>query len=417
VSKLGRKTPTRASELMDIATKFASGQEAVEAIFRKDKQPQGRQPEDVPEASAQHGTKKKGKKKSQAKCDAADADLVAAAEHRNRRKPPGGANLFDKMFKESCPYHHGPVKHTLEECVMLRRYFYKAGPPAEGGKAHDNDKKEGHKAEEFPEVHDCFMIYGGKVANASARHRKQERREVCSVKVEAPVYLYWSDKPITYDQGDHPDRVPSLGKYPLVVDPIISNVRLTKVLMDRGSSLNIIYAETFGLLQIDLSTIRAGVAPFHEIIPGKRVQPLGQLDLPVCFGTPSNFRKETLMFEVVGFRGTYHAVLGRPCYAKFMAVPNYTYLKFKMPGPNGVITVGSTYRHAYECDVECVEYAEALAESEALIADLESLSKEVPDAKRHAGNFEPAETVKSVPLDPSNDTSKQVQIGSELDPK
>jgi hypothetical protein len=41
VSKLGRKTPTRASELMDVATKFASGQEAVEAIFRKDKQPQG----------------------------------------------------------------------------------------------------------------------------------------------------------------------------------------------------------------------------------------------------------------------------------------------------------------------------------------------------------------------------------------
>jgi hypothetical protein len=52
VSKLGRKNPTKASELMDIATKFASGQEAVEAIFRKDKQPQGRQQEDVPEASA-----------------------------------------------------------------------------------------------------------------------------------------------------------------------------------------------------------------------------------------------------------------------------------------------------------------------------------------------------------------------------
>jgi hypothetical protein len=100
-----------------------------------------------------------------------------------------------------------------------------------------------------------------------------------------------------------------------------------------------------------------------------------------------------------------------------MAVPNYTYLKLKMPGPNGVITVSSTYRHAYECDVECVEYTEALAESEALVADLESLSKEVPDAKRHAGNFEPAEAVKSVPLNPSNNTSKQVRIDSELDPK
>jgi hypothetical protein len=64
-----------------------------------------------------------------------------------------------------------------------------------------------------------------------------------------------------------------------------------------------------------------------------------------------------------------------------------------------------------------VEYAKALTESEALIADLESLSKEVPDAKRHTCNFEPAEAVKSVPLDPSNDASKQVRIGSELDLK
>jgi hypothetical protein len=64
VSKLGHKTPTKASELMDIATKFASGQEAVEAIFRKDKEPQGRQKEDAPEASVQRGTRKKARKKA-----------------------------------------------------------------------------------------------------------------------------------------------------------------------------------------------------------------------------------------------------------------------------------------------------------------------------------------------------------------
>jgi hypothetical protein len=324
VSKLGRKTPTKASELMDISTKFASGQEAVEAIFRKDKQPKGRQKEDAPEASVQRGTKKKTRKKAQAKRDAVDADLIAADEHRNPRKPPGGANMFDKMLKESCPYLRGPIKHTLEECDMLRRYFNKAGPSAEGGKDQGNNKKGGDKEEEFPEVHNRFMIYSGKVANASAQHRKQERQEVYSVKVATPVYLDWSDKPITFDQGDHPDCVPSLGRYPLVVDPVIGNARLTKVLMDGGISLNIIYTETLGFLGVDLSMIRAGAAPFHGIVPGKRVLPLGQLDLPVCFRTPSNFRNETLTFEVVGFRGTYHAVLGRPCYAKFMAVPNYT---------------------------------------------------------------------------------------------
>jgi hypothetical protein len=72
--------------------------------------------------------------------------------------------------------------------------------------------------------------------------------------------------------------------------------------MDGGSSLNIIYTETLELLGVDRSTIRAGAAPFHGIVPGKHVLPLRQLDLLVCFGTPFNFRKETLTFEVVGFR-------------------------------------------------------------------------------------------------------------------
>jgi hypothetical protein len=135
---------------MDIATKFASVQEAVEAIFRKDKQPQGRQQEDVPEASAQRGTKKKAKKKAQAKRDTADADLIAVVEHRNPRKPHGGANLFDKMLKESCPYHQGSIKHTLEECVMLRRYFHKTGPRQKVAKAKTTTRKRATRKRSSP---------------------------------------------------------------------------------------------------------------------------------------------------------------------------------------------------------------------------------------------------------------------------
>jgi hypothetical protein len=276
VSKLGRKTPTKASELMDIATKFASGQEAVEAIFQKDKQPQGRQQEDVPEASAQRGTKKKAKKKSQAKRDAADADLVAAAEHRNPRKPPGGANLFDKMLKESCPYHQGPIKYTLEECVLLRRYFHKAGSPAGDGKGQDNNKKEGDKAEEFPEVHGCFMIYSGQVANASARHRTQERREVCLVKVAAPVYLDWSDKPIIFDQGDHPDYVPRLGKYSLVVYPVIGNARLTKVRPARDFFHHTFWHVLLYYYAIWFEECRCDIPKVHEPCVRRAHQPNGR---------------------------------------------------------------------------------------------------------------------------------------------
>jgi hypothetical protein len=73
-----------------------------------------------------------------------------------------------------------------------------------------------------------------------------------------------------------------------------------------------------------------------------------------------------------------------------MVVLNYTYLKLKMSGPKGVITVGPSYEHTYECDMECVEHGEAIMESATLAADLDGFAKEIPDPKRHTGNFEPA---------------------------
>jgi hypothetical protein len=119
------------------------------------------------------------------------------------------------------------------------------------------------------------------------------------------------------------------------MDPIIGNTRFSKVLKDRGSSLNIMYAHTLELLGIGLDKLCPSKSPFHSVAPTKLVQPLGQIDRPVCFGTAANFRKEVLTFEVVRFWGAYHAILGRPCYAKFMAIPNYTYLKMKMPARRG----------------------------------------------------------------------------------
>ena len=92
--------------------------------------------------------------------------------------------------------------------------------------------------------------------------------------------------------------------------------------------------------------------------------------------------------------GAYRAILGRPCYAKFMAVPNYTYLKMKVPGPKGDNTVGPSFEHAYECDVECVERAEAQAEDEALAASLDKMASEAMDSSHHhAASFEPAEAL------------------------
>ena len=102
----------------------------------------------------------------------------------------------------------------------------------------------------------------------------------------------------------------------------------------------------------------------------------------------------------------------------FMTVPNYTYLKMKMPGPKGVITIGPSFEHAYECDVECVEHVEAQAEDEALAATLDKMASEALDSThRHAGSFELAEGIKKVPLDSSHPDGKALRVSDTLSSK
>jgi ribonuclease HI len=98
---------------------------------------------------------------------------------------------------------------------------------------------------------------------------------------------------------------------------------------------------------------------FHGIVPGRAVHPKGTVLLDVTFGTPEHFRTESIEFEVVDWKSQYHAILGRPTFARFMAVPHYAYLKLKMPGPMGVITVNGNFQRSDACDRDFSKISEA----------------------------------------------------------
>ncbi|XP_066320121.1 uncharacterized protein [Miscanthus floridulus] len=100
-----------------------------------------------------------------------------------------------------------------------------------------------------------------------------------------------------------------------------------------------------------------------------------------------------------------------------MAVPNYTYLKLKMLGPCGVITLGTSFQHAYKCEVECCEHASAIIASEELAVIKEGTAEKAPDSKWSVGSFEPTEGIKEVLIDPSNSEDKEVHIGTMLSTK
>jgi hypothetical protein len=157
--------------------------------------------------------------------------------------------------------------------------------------------------------------------------------------------------------------------------------------------------------------------PFHGIVLGKQAKPLGQIVLPVTFGDKSNFRTKTLTFEVVGFHKTNHAILGRPCYMKFMAIPNYTYLKLKKLGPHGVITIGTSFHYVYECDLECCKLVAVTITSEELAATRVVTVEEAPDAKRPVCSFEPTDNTKEILVDPTSSNGKVLCISSDLPPK
>jgi hypothetical protein len=80
---------------------------------------------------------------------------------------------------------------------------------------------------------------------------------------------------ITFDRKDHPDRVPQLEAYPLVVAPLFISKRVRKVLMDRGSGINVVYASTLDDVGILRSKLQLSTAPFHGVVPGMEALPIG----------------------------------------------------------------------------------------------------------------------------------------------
>ena len=84
-----------------------------------------------------------------------------------------------------------------------------------------------------------------------------------------------------------------------------------------------------------------------------------------------------------------------------------------MPSPRGVITIGTSFQRAYECEVECCGHAAAIIASGELAA-LKEVTEEAPDAKKSTGLFELAEGSKGVLVDPTSTEGKTVRVGTTL---
>jgi hypothetical protein len=255
----------------------------------------------------------------------------------------------------------------------------------------------------------------------SKKERKSISRQV-NLSITSPPatteYLKWSDQPVRFIRVDHPRKVPRPCHSPMVLKAQIGGYDVGRVFMDAGSGINLIYARTLKAMCISLENLKPTDCSFHGIVPGAANYPLGKIELDVCFGDSSNFRREKLEFEVMDWPSQYHAILGRPVFAKFMAVPHYAYLTLKILGPKGTITVQGSFEVSNTCDKEF----NRLAQTFGMIAEYANLKGEtdhnvLPDVGQSLPDqaFDATQDSKKIQVHPT-DPNKTTSIAVNLDP-
>jgi hypothetical protein len=260
-------------------------------------------------------------------------NTVAAIQRPAKENPKRNSGSFKDLLKVKCPWHPNG-NHNTEQCYQLRHALKDTQEPP-----HPHDKKGKKKNgdnNDFQEAGKTVnVLFGGL---PSRREQKATRREVMSIEPAVPTTLRWSEVPITFSRAD----------------PVVAGCKLNKVLIDGGSGINVLFTKTLKKMKLDIThMLTKSNTPFYGIVPGNEAIPLGLVVLPVTFGESwDNYRTEYVKFEVADFETSYHAILGRPAIAKFMAVPHYTYLVLKMPSPAGVFSLQGDLRISHDCDTE-----------------------------------------------------------------
>src|SRR3954462_1587421 len=287
-------------------------------------------------------------------------------------------------------------------------------PPRGRDKSEDDDDDEDMEdpetsEQEFQKATEVLCVDGGASLHASHHQLKRSVQEVNAAEppIESRRPLRWSSTPIVFDIEDHPDRTTAIGCLPMLVSPTIRNLKVTKMLVDGGASLNLISSAVLQKLQVPDGELEE-TGTFQGINPG-RSEPKGKIKLPVTFGSELNFRTERITFDVADFPLPYNGILGRPALAKFMAASHYVYNMLKMPGPISVIPVPGDKKDALICADKIYREAAAATDRETLAAEAPGGKKKTKSGKSsdaHSGKRTSLECCAAVEDAPSSSTGK-----------
>jgi hypothetical protein len=427
VEEIGRTRPTTVAELMEEAKKFTDGEDAYNTK-------RGRSPE-VDRTSRQR--RRHHSRDNQGRQNQVAAGYEAREEegYENRRFQAKGTEKArysgpsaKHMLYGPCRMHYAYLdgkrvsNHQIKDCRTFLRLQSAMGS-SQGGWQGEKHTSQGYQAQRLARHLESKVYVSAMIQPVpkSKKERKSISRQV-NLAISSPPatteYLRWSDQPVKFSRADHPRKVSRPGDSPMVLKAQIGGYDIGRVFMDAGSGINLIYARTLKAMCISLSSLKPTDCSFHRIVPRAANYPLGKIELDVCFGSSSNYHREKLEFEVMDWPSQYHAILGRPAFAKFMAVPHYAYLTLKILGPKGTITVQGSFEVANTCDREFNRMAQTFgmtAEYERLKGETDhnvllDVGRSLPDQA-----FDTTQDSKKIQVHPT-DPNKTTSIAVNLDP-
>ncbi|XP_030936073.1 uncharacterized protein LOC115961195 [Quercus lobata] len=275
-------------------------------------------------------------------------------DRSDRRNNDGNRRKDDKSPRTNkyCQFHkdHGhntedcrDLKEQIEELIRkgkLQKYVKKGeySKFKDDNKAqHESFSRDDDRPSQPPHkvIGEINMITGGSFSGGSFKSlKKAYQRQVNNVHTIPPSKHRRTYQDMSFNEGDAMG-VKQPHNDPLVIMLNIEGFNTKRILVDNGSSADIIYLPAFQQLRLDPKRLR----PFDSSLvsfSGDRVYPRGIVTLTVTAGTYPVQLTWQVDFLVVDCPSSYNVIVGRPTHNKWKATTSTYCLKVKFPTNNGV---------------------------------------------------------------------------------
>jgi hypothetical protein len=308
VEELGRIRPKTVSELIEIASRFADGEDAYNnkraRLPEVDRASRQRRRSHNEDGHVRRNQVAIGYERGEEEGN--ESREYQDKSSRIRDKPKYSDPSAEDMLHGPCRIHYAYVdgkrvsNHLMRDCRTFLR-LQDAMQLNQGAHQGSITTGQGYQVQNDA----GSKVYISAMIQPVPKSKKEEKSisRLVNLAISSPPatteYLRWSDQTIRFSRADHPRKVPRPGHAAMVLKAQIGGYDVGWVFMDTGSVINLIYARTLKAMSISLEWLKPTDCSFHGIVPGSANHPLGKIELDICFGDSEKFHREKLEFEVM----------------------------------------------------------------------------------------------------------------------